>query len=144
LKDATFTREEYLMPEKQRVSPDTIFSNGQIISMNPLDPSAMLEAVAVKGERIVACGSKKEVLALAGDETKIIDLHGKTMLPGFIDGHGHFPWAGNDQLYGVSLFSPPIGKVRNTDGGCSLEQPRPLMKDCFYRPSHGTDYYIDI
>src|ERR1035441_7663230 len=103
------------MAEKQRVLPDTIFFNGQIISMNPVDPLAMPQAVAVEGERIVACGSKSEVLALAGDQTKLVDLNGKTMLPGFIDGHGHFPWAGNDALYGVSLFSPPIGKIRNIE-----------------------------
>ena len=103
------------MAEKQRISPDSIFFNGQIISMNPVDPLAMPQAVAVKGERIVACGSKSEVLALAGDQTKLVDLNGKTMLPGFIDGHGHFPWAGNDALYGVSLFSPPIGKIRNIE-----------------------------
>ena len=58
------------MAEKQIVSPDAIFVNGQIISMNPLDPLAMPQAVAVKGERIVACGSKREVLALAGDQTR--------------------------------------------------------------------------
>ena len=103
------------MAEKQIVSPDAIFVNGQIISMNPLDPLDMPQAVAVKGERIVACGSKREVLALAGDQTNIIDLNGKTMLPGFIDGHGHFPWAGNDALYGVSLYSPPIGKILNIE-----------------------------
>ena len=77
----------------------------------------MPQAVAVKGERIVACGSKSEVLALVGDQTKLVDLNGKTMLPGFIDGHGHFPWAGNDALYGVSLFSPPIGRIRNHQEG---------------------------
>lgn len=103
------------MAEKQRVLPDAIFVNGQIISMNPLDPLDMPQAVAVKGERIVACGSKREVLALAGDQTNIIDLNGKTMLPGFIDGHGHFPWAGNDALYGVGLYSPPIGPILNIE-----------------------------
>ena len=50
-----------------------------------------------------------------GIKPDIIDLNGKTMLPGFIDGHGHFPWAGNDALYGVSLYSPPIGKIRNIE-----------------------------
>jgi hypothetical protein len=103
------------MADQERVPPDTIFLGGEIITMNPPAPLESLEAVAVKGDRIVSCGSKDEVMALAGKGTEIIDLKGKTMLPGFIDGHGHFPWAGNDELYGTSLFSPPIGNVRDME-----------------------------
>ncbi len=99
----------------RRVTPDVIFSGGQIITMDPGDPLRKLEAVAVKGDRILACGVKDEILALAGNDTEMIDLEGRTMLPGFIDGHGHFPWAGNDALYGVSLFSPPIGEIHNIE-----------------------------
>jgi hypothetical protein len=40
---------------------------------------------------------------------------GKTMLPGFIDAHGHFPWNGNDELYGVKLYNPPIGTINNIE-----------------------------
>ncbi|MCE5242228.1 MAG: amidohydrolase [Syntrophobacteraceae bacterium] len=96
-------------------SPDAIYYRGKILTMNPANPTATAEAVAVKGGRIVAVGDERSVLALAGEGTEKIDLEGRTLLPGFIDSHGHFPWNGNDELYGVKLYSPPIGTIRNID-----------------------------
>lgn len=68
-------------------APSIIFHNGKVLTMEPSIPVA--EALAVKGERIMAVGSGKDVLALRAPETKVVDLEGKTLLPGFIDGHTH-------------------------------------------------------
>jgi predicted amidohydrolase YtcJ len=68
-------------------SPDIIFFNGQIITMEPDLPQ--VQALAVLGENILAVGSNEEILALQGLDTKIIDLSGRTMLPGFVDPHTH-------------------------------------------------------
>jgi predicted amidohydrolase YtcJ len=55
-----------------------------------------IEAFAVRGDRFIAIGKENSVLALAGSDTHIIDLQGKTVLPGFIDSHSH--WIGDRNL----------------------------------------------
>ncbi|MFN9371757.1 MAG: amidohydrolase [Planctomycetaceae bacterium] len=66
---------------------DFIYSGGDVITINDRQPTA--EAVAVRGGKIVAVGPRAEVLAWRGAATKEIDLGGRTLLPGFVDGHGH-------------------------------------------------------
>jgi predicted amidohydrolase YtcJ len=92
---------------------DTIYHKGKIITMNPLNPTEIVEAVAVRNGRIIATGKEEAILKLADRNTQQVSLIGKTMLPGFIDSHGHFPWNGNDELYGVKLYCPPIGNIKN-------------------------------
>ena len=65
----------------------TVYRGGIIRTMNEAMPVA--EAVAVKGGRILAVGGEKDVKAKAGGGARIVDLEGRTMLPGFIDCHGH-------------------------------------------------------
>lgn len=67
--------------------PDLIFHNGNLRTMDDARPSA--QAIAVSGDRILAVGSDAEVLALAGPQTAVIDLQGRTVTPGFIDSHTH-------------------------------------------------------
>ena len=64
-----------------------IFFNGKIITMNNKEP--MVEAVLIDDEKIVKIGSKEEILNEKDENTELIDLDGKTMLPGFIDSHSH-------------------------------------------------------
>ena len=66
---------------------DTIFTGGTILTMDPALPKA--EAVAISGGRILAVGTRQEIEELAGPGTKTIHLDGKTMVPGFNDGHSH-------------------------------------------------------
>jgi len=49
----------------------------------------LTQAIAIKGERILATDCDECILSLKGDETKVIDLAGKTLMPGFFDGHTH-------------------------------------------------------
>jgi len=67
---------------------ETIFKNGNILTMDESSPRA--EALAVQFGRIYRLGKTGEVEQLAGPETKIINLQGQTVLPGFIDTHNHF------------------------------------------------------
>jgi predicted amidohydrolase YtcJ len=64
-----------------------ILHNGKIVTVDPAFRIA--EAIAVSGDRILAAGSNSEVLALAGPETRQVDLAGKTVLPGLTDSHSH-------------------------------------------------------
>lgn len=66
---------------------DIIFTDGTIITMDDVNPFA--QGIAIRGDKIVAVGSDADMLRLRGQATKVIDLQGRTMLPGFIDSHTH-------------------------------------------------------
>jgi predicted amidohydrolase YtcJ len=70
-----------------RVSADRIFINGEILTMNASRPTA--RAIAIRGAGIAAVGSNAEVLKLKGAQTEIIDLEGRTVIPGLVDTHIH-------------------------------------------------------
>lgn len=71
---------------------DTLMINGNIYTVDTLLPGA--EAVALRAGRIIEVGSTADVMALRGDSTEVIDLKGRFMMPGFIEGHGHFSGLG--------------------------------------------------
>ena len=66
---------------------DAIYTGGDIVTVNDLQPQA--EAIAITGDRIIAVGSRDDVMKFKGAGTRVIDLGGKTLSPGFIDPHGH-------------------------------------------------------
>jgi len=86
---------------------DTIYTGGNIITINDAAPFA--EAIAVKNGKILAVGTNVQVLQSRGDATKIVNLAGKTLLPGFIDAHSHVFSAGI-QAGAANLLPPPDGK----------------------------------
>ncbi len=67
---------------------EIIFKNGNILTMEKQNPVA--EALAVQFGRIYKVGNTEEIEKLTGSATKVIDLKGKTLLPGLIDTHNHF------------------------------------------------------
>ena len=64
-----------------------IYFNGNIITVNDKEPT--VDAVLVENGKIVKIGLKEEILKLKNEDTELVDLDGKTMLPGFIDSHSH-------------------------------------------------------
>src|SRR6185503_5190263 len=66
---------------------DTVLLNGKIVTLDPASPAA--EALAVRDGKIVAVGSSADIRALAGPDTRTIDLEGRTVVPGLIDSHMH-------------------------------------------------------
>ena len=89
---------------------DTIYHNGAIITVNENQPSA--EAVAVRNGKIIAVGDQDEVVKKKGDRTRLVNLGGKTMLPGFVDSHGHTFMIGL-QATTANLLPPPDGKGKD-------------------------------
>ncbi|MBP1611854.1 MAG: Amidohydrolase 3 [Acidobacteria bacterium] len=85
-----------------------IWTGGPILTMN--DAAMRAEAVAEQGGRIVAVGPAAEVMKLKGPGTKVIDLAGRAMLPGFVDAHGHV-LMGGIQALSANLLAPPDGTV---------------------------------
>jgi predicted amidohydrolase YtcJ len=87
---------------------DTIYSGGPILTMDDAQPK--VEALAVKSGRILALGALADVLKFKGDSTRMVDLGGRTLLPGFVDPHGHVT-GGGIQALSANLLAPPDGKV---------------------------------
>jgi predicted amidohydrolase YtcJ len=87
--------------------PDAVYVNGDIVTLDK--SNAQAEAVATWQDKIVAVGSTAQLRKMAGLRTQMVDLGGKTMVPGLIEPHNHFsvygPWA----LMRVNLSSPPVG-----------------------------------
>src|SRR5678815_236564 len=71
-------------------APTLVLINGHVITMDA--GGTLAEAVAVSGDRIVAVGPTTVIKALSGAGTRIIDLEGRTLLPGFIDSRIHGPF----------------------------------------------------
>src|SRR5215475_7493356 len=91
---------------------DTIYTNGEVITVNDAQPSA--EAVAVKDGKILAVGARDDVMRCQGLSTEVVDLKGRTMVPGFVDGHSHICDYG--ALWGYpALNPPPVGDVKSID-----------------------------
>ena len=89
---------------------DLIYSGGPILTMNDAAPSA--EAVAVRGGRILALGTRAQMEATRGPGTRMINLEGRTMLPGFVDPHGHVAMVGL-QAVGANLLAAPDGEAND-------------------------------
>lgn len=90
---------------------DWLFVNGTIHTVNPAAPSA--EAVAVRGDKIVYIGDAAGAAAWRGPATRLVDLHGGMLLPGFVDAHNHLAMAAVSKL-GVNIRGL-IGKDRILD-----------------------------
>lgn len=82
--------------QKKVGEADLVFINGQIVTMDESTPEAT--AVAVRDGIIVAVGQTEEINRYISDRTEVIDLQGKTLIPGFIDSHAHFMGIGRSKL----------------------------------------------
>jgi len=89
------------------IHPDTVLHRGRIYTVDACDTVA--EAVAIQNGWIVAIGTSQDVLALAGPGTRRIDLEGRAVLPGFVDGHPHMDGVG------IRFLKPSFDGVRSID-----------------------------
>src|SRR5579871_5784206 len=87
---------------------DLVLRDASIATLDPLQPSA--QAVAVQGGKIVALGSNEDIARYVGPRTKVLDLHGAFVTPGFMEGHGHILYTGQ------SLTQINAGTAANWDG----------------------------
>ncbi|MBZ5534348.1 MAG: amidohydrolase [Acidobacteriia bacterium] len=75
-------------PSPANGSADTVLLNGNIYTMNSKSPHE--QAIAIQGEKILFVGTNEGATRFKGPKTEVVDLEGKTVIPGFIDAHGHF------------------------------------------------------
>lgn len=90
--------------------PEAILHNGLVWTGDSLRPQAT--AIAIRGERIVAVGDDAEILALAGDRTRVEDLAGRRVIPGLHDAHWHFPSRRTADLVGATNAEELVQRLR--------------------------------
>ncbi len=93
--------------------PDVIVHNGKIYTMddksNSANAGAVVEAVAVRDGKILLAATNKQILALRGPQTRVIDAKGRTVVPGIIDTHSHlFDYA----MDSLGEGSPRLARAR--------------------------------
>lgn len=93
-------------------SPDLILTNADVITVT--DEQHRAEAIAIKDGKIIAVGSNAQVLKQQGETTRVRDLNGKTVTPGFIDAHGHFAQY-IPLIESEFLYPAPMGSVDSID-----------------------------
>ncbi|HEX5873615.1 MAG TPA: amidohydrolase [Pyrinomonadaceae bacterium] len=104
-----------LLPVPQSVQPaDIVFKNGTVYTAADTSPRA--EAIAVKADRIVFVGTNADAQQYVGQNTRVVDLKGKTVLPGFTDSHQHLSGVGfremNLNLEGTTSLADFLAKVK--------------------------------
>ena len=102
------------LPVQRSVSADIVFKNGNVYTANDKAPRA--QAIAVKEDRIIFVGSNEAAQKYVGTNTRVIDLKGNTVLPGFTDSHQHLSGVGQREmtlnLEGTTSLDDLLAKVK--------------------------------
>src|SRR5579863_494469 len=126
------------------LTPDAIFYHGKIVTVDAA--SDIQQAFAVKGEEFLAAGTNAKIRALAGKNTRLVDLHGSTVIPGLADDHHHVyasarvTWRGVDMVGVTTLaemskrLQPAVAKAKPgetvfTTVGWRIPEGRPNRQD---------------
>lgn len=104
-----------LMPTQSQVEPaDLVLQNGNVYTANDKSPHA--QAIVVKGDRVVFVGSDSNAQKYVGKGTRVVDLHGNTVLPGMADAHQHLSGVGFREmtlnLEGTTSLEDFLAKVK--------------------------------
>ncbi len=102
------------VPMQQRQTADVVFKNGNVYTVDGTKPRA--EAIAVSKDRIVFVGSNADAQKFVGTQTRVVDLKGATVLPGFTDAHQHLSGVGQREmtlnLEGTTSLEDFLAKVK--------------------------------
>jgi predicted amidohydrolase YtcJ len=118
------------------VGVETIIRNANVLTMVASDERDRPRAIAIDGGRIRALGSDEQIAPLADGNTRVLDLCGKTVLPGFIDSHVHFMQTGlgslGPQVYGITARNAVLEIAADAVGKLAPGQPLLLHGCCFH------------
>lgn len=93
----------------EAAAPDLILGGGSIVTVDAADTVA--QAVAIKDGLVYQVGSDAAVRALAGPQTEVIELHGRTVTPGLVDPHSHFQVFGQIMSFYVPFIPPEVTDI---------------------------------
>jgi predicted amidohydrolase YtcJ len=116
---------------------DTILHNGKVLTVDK--NFTIAEAIAVRGDQIAAVGKDADVMKLAGPSTKVIDLKGRTVIPGIIDTHNHIHdysennYGGYIGYDGLKAYPVDFSGVKTTDD--ALAQIRSIVQKYKFPPN---------
>ena len=108
------------LPPEVIAYADVVLYNGKIITAD--DQESVVSAVAIRDGKFLAVGDDDRMLGLAGPNTEKINVQGRSVVPGFIDNHGHGSWAGNVSKRGGS------GRVTFKDKQSGLQEIKQLVE----------------
>ncbi len=104
---------------------DLILVNGRVVTMDAAN--TVTQAVAISGDRILQTGTDEAIRALAGPQTKVIDLRGRTVTPGFVDAHNHVTAKGLIGAPYIDVNPPAVSTVAQLQAriaeGCAQAGP---------------------
>jgi len=122
------------------IRPSLVLHGGNVITLDPVLPAA--EAVAITGDRIAEVGATRDIRRLAGADTRLVDLAGRTVVPGLVDAHAHM------DREGLKLLYPSLAGARSIDD--VLQRIEPLVKAAapgdwiVTMPLGDPPYYLDV
>ncbi len=112
----------FVPPAPRQDAADLVFQNGNVYTVNETQPTA--QAIAIKGDRIVFVGSNNDARKFVGAKTRVVDLKGNTVAPGFTDSHQHLSGVGFREmtlnLEGITTLEDFLAKVKTR-----VDQARP-------------------
>ena len=122
------------------IRPDLVLYGGNVVTLDPALHTA--EAVAITGDRIAEVGASRDIRRLAGADTRLVDLAGRTVVPGLVDAHAHMDREGLKRRY------PSLAGARSIDD--VLQRIEPLVKAAapgdwiVTMPLGDPPYYLDV
>ena len=123
------------MAKGELFSANLILLNGKIVTVN--HKNSIVEALAIKGNKIIAIGTSKEIRRLKGEKTKVLNLRGKMVLPGIIDSHTH-PSHGATRFLDIDCRGPGIKSIKDIQKAVS-ERVKQLGSGNWVRGSNYND-----
>jgi hypothetical protein len=121
-------------------SADLILSNAKVITVD--HDFTIAQAIAIAGDRILAVDSNDALAAHTAPETRVVDLKGRTVMPGIIDGHAHMDREGLKSVY------PALGPVRSIrdiqNRIAELARVTPRGEWIVTMPIGDPPYYFDV
>ncbi len=105
------------LPREVIAYADMVLYNGKILTVD--EQFSIAEAAAIRDGKFLAVGDKEKILAMAGPQTRRVDLQGRSMVPGFIDTHLHSAFLGNIEKGGLP--------VKFKDVASGLEEIRQIV-----------------
>jgi predicted amidohydrolase YtcJ len=113
-------------PPELVVYPELILLNGKVLTVDA--QFTIAEAVAARDGKVLAVGTTADIRRLAGPDTRVIDLEGRSVVPGFIDSDGDNAFAGGDLYKDTQVNGVVLPMVRDDNVPLMLEQVKALVQ----------------